>query len=470
MKLSVLVLSCERVRAMQLITKRLYELAPFEVIIMDNSIREVAKESVRVLANKYGFKVIQEEHTPFNLSGMRNLGIEAATGDVLVFLDSDIVPINDDFLEKIEEFHKHNKKLLIHARYKGGKDTARLTYVAEKPTIFDKHRIYSIEKGRPWRASSGGNCSIRKDILGDVRFDTRYTGGWGWEDADFTRQLWDKNIDIVFDPTICAKHIEHPIVKTNAASNYEKFWEKWNPETFTRFQELIVRKNLPSPRPELGRYFKHFEQDFHSEKRVLDIGCGKGLFSHYISSKYGCEVTALDTYAANGNRPEDLDVNEEFKSFTKDGVNIVTGDIREYKNDYPFDVIFARISMHHIIHTTQRLGPEAKCWEDLVAVFTKIYKLLKDKGTFYIIDVLPVPEKNVHYARNMANGVKPGSKHTPQEWMRGLLAAGFENFETRHIWPSKSRYPEQSKAMSIKNRMDKFGYKYIMQVRKGIHV
>lgn len=61
----------------------------FEVVVVVGPTRDDSKEAVRA---RYGERVVLRECPAFNLSVSRNLGIAAAAGDVVAFIDDDAVP------------------------------------------------------------------------------------------------------------------------------------------------------------------------------------------------------------------------------------------------------------------------------------------------------------------------------------------------------------------------------------------
>src|SRR3989338_6990801 len=71
----------------------------YEVIVADAN----SKDRTRAIAKKYGCKIVRSGSLP----GIgRNNGAKAAKGDILVFLDADVL-LDDDFLESaIKEFEK----------------------------------------------------------------------------------------------------------------------------------------------------------------------------------------------------------------------------------------------------------------------------------------------------------------------------------------------------------------------------
>lgn len=67
------------------------------VIVSNNTVSPHAVETLRDLADHPKVKVLTHD-APFNFSRLSNLGAAAASGDFLLFLNDDIVPVSDDWL------------------------------------------------------------------------------------------------------------------------------------------------------------------------------------------------------------------------------------------------------------------------------------------------------------------------------------------------------------------------------------
>jgi len=471
-KLSVIITSCERADAFRKLAERLACEDLHEVIVMDNSKSKEARQAIAGIATAHGFTLEQWAHVPFNMSKLRNFGLDHASGDVVILLDSDIIPLSKDYFGKIRAFHEANRALLIHARYKIY-DSTKMTEDADgEPVIVDKYRQGLLDAGkRPWKASSSGNCSIRRDVLGTIRFDEQFTGGWGWEDADWTRQIWDSGIPIKFDNTICAIHEPHERDQTGRDSNWQKFAGKWRDQLMPRYVAECKRLGLNwrTGESKARRYFA--EEDLyrptHDCLKVLDIGCGKGLLAHYLSCRYGMEVNALDPYDQHGHRTEDESVNHAMRAATRDAVRIEKCRLIDYRAEDRFDYAVADISLHHIAPTGKRFRDGGKEAELIVESLRHVHDSLRDGGKFIAVDVIPIKPSNVWYQKCCVDGnVRPGSKHYAREWIHLLTRVGFENFRVNYFWPPKKDNPKLEYG-SFATRMLKYGYKYRIVAMKG---
>lgn len=72
-------------------------LSPAEIIVVDSS----SEDRTVGIATEMGCKTITIERTAFDHGGTRNLGAKLSTGNVLVFMTQDALPVDDRFLENL---------------------------------------------------------------------------------------------------------------------------------------------------------------------------------------------------------------------------------------------------------------------------------------------------------------------------------------------------------------------------------
>ncbi len=233
MKISVIILCCGKVKFFKDLLGYLKSHSEHlgEVIVCDNS--KDNKIADYCEKEKHSFpvpiRVFREPFKPFQLAKMRNIGIDNAECELLCFFDEDIIPVSDDFFDRMVKRHKSNPNLLlVGTRYKEEDTATILTTKNRKPYIIDNYRAKIKKQGRqPWRLMSGGNSSVRKETIGNTRYDEQYNGCWGYEDADFARQLISKGVEIDYDSWLATKHQRHKRHRIGRDVNEKKYLKKW---------------------------------------------------------------------------------------------------------------------------------------------------------------------------------------------------------------------------------------------------
>jgi glycosyltransferase involved in cell wall biosynthesis len=183
-------------------------LLPDELVIVDSSDTTELKSKLDIPQNKIAFKYI---HAMLSLTQARNVGIRGSTGDIIVFLDDDVILDNDYIKEMMHVFNNDLEK-------KVGGVTGNIINTEIKNHSF-KHLIgsnimhilatifflfkYSDGKFQPsgWptftrsdkitrvECLSGANMAFRKEIFNEFKFDENLRGYSFMEDDDIAYRV-----------------------------------------------------------------------------------------------------------------------------------------------------------------------------------------------------------------------------------------------------------------------------------------
>lgn len=119
-----------------------------------------------------------------NISVGRNLAIENAAADLLMFIDDDECPHIDWIDEMVEQMKTSDSAVVvgpIYAMFPEG-TTAWISQL-------DIHNNNSLQTGQKIRRSATGNCLLNLSEVGDLRFDEAF-GRTGGGDSLFFDELW----------------------------------------------------------------------------------------------------------------------------------------------------------------------------------------------------------------------------------------------------------------------------------------
>jgi GT2 family glycosyltransferase len=213
-------------------------------------------------------------------AGARNCGAHQARGELLVFMDDDIL-IEHDFMSAHLQAQAACSGL-VHGRLReiiglynvadpalGGPGCPPISsdeLVAGRwrpgPIRLVANRLeQAAEHSRavhwPWLASAGANISISRALWQQVGgFDDIYGTRWGMEDIDFAYRLWRAGVPISLAPEACGYHMSHV---------GESRWDEHR-LNLSRFQrmadcpEALALDELLSPTGSLDKYIQRVDQ------------------------------------------------------------------------------------------------------------------------------------------------------------------------------------------------------------------
>ena len=201
----------------------------FELHVIDQS------DEDQVELNRQVFAALDDERIRYcrsltrGVANARNEGLACATGDVIVFLDDDIILLNDDFLRchrdayrdpatggvtgrTVERTNRENARGTANRITSGGRTLINL--LGQTPC-----EIHSLK---------GANMSVRASaIAGLGGFDRNYIGTALLEEADFSERIMKRGWKLRFEPKAELLHLSAPAggvrVPTSDQALYYRF-------------------------------------------------------------------------------------------------------------------------------------------------------------------------------------------------------------------------------------------------------
>jgi glycosyltransferase involved in cell wall biosynthesis len=164
----------------------------FEVIVVDDASTDGLKEMTDDLRTPYRLRYFRmpERSGP---AGARNRGIKEAQGDLIVFIDSDLVPA-PELLEAHLKVHQFQDNVIGHGPVIHTTDLDNPTATPMKLT--DISRAFFAT----------GNVSIRREHLFKAGLFDEEFREYGWEDLELGRRLRRLNLQAVKVPEAKGYH------------------------------------------------------------------------------------------------------------------------------------------------------------------------------------------------------------------------------------------------------------------------
>lgn len=188
----------------------------FEVLVCDDGSSSNMVAVVDEAGQEFGLDVryIWQSHSRPRMSRCRNNGIRSAQGDVLIFLDGDMV-VSPGFVKAHCSYHAgRSPKLACGARRKAVVDRrqsalplASIWSVFERAPASRESQIQRafINSAYPWMAMVSCNFSVPRKP--EITFDENFVG-WGSEDKEIALRLYHRyGYQVVYAAAADAVHI-----------------------------------------------------------------------------------------------------------------------------------------------------------------------------------------------------------------------------------------------------------------------
>lgn len=207
----------------------------FETILVDDR----SKDDTLDIAAKYGCRIVTVPDGKFSHPYSCNLGAESARGTFLIYTNGHSIPASDTFIEDgLENFQDPSVAgvFALPVAHEDGTIADRIIYDIAAYTV----GAVRYRAGDLWYAIIGTrsgllgttNAMIRKDLWNEYRFDEKFNGGWGGEDADWAWHFVKKGYKIIHDPRFRVQHSHHLRLR-------DTFWQ------FRNWHRMITAEETP---------------------------------------------------------------------------------------------------------------------------------------------------------------------------------------------------------------------------------
>jgi glycosyltransferase involved in cell wall biosynthesis len=184
---------------------------PCEVIVVD----DCSKVEVSSIVEPFGFRTIRLDE-PREAEYARNTGAEAATGDILVFTDSDML-LQPDVLKRIHDHLSENRYAAVSGVCTPETDDKRLA--ARYKNLWLYYSYVNSPHDFEWFILSIG--AVRREVFFELEgFRTDYLTVSGGGDLEFGRRLKEAGKKIRLDTDIQGKHLKRYTMRSLLRNDY----------------------------------------------------------------------------------------------------------------------------------------------------------------------------------------------------------------------------------------------------------
>lgn len=185
----------------------------FEIIVVNDGSTDNTEAELKKLNYKNLSFFTQKNSGQGNA---RNLGIEKAKGEIVIFIGDDIFPTKN-FLKTHYEFHKENPEnfaaLGLTEWYPKLKVTPFMDWLTNGGPQFAYHKLKDKHEASYWFFYTS-NISLKKSLADKYKFDPDFKS-YGWEDIELAYRLVKKeNLKIIYLKDALAYH-DHEISESS---------------------------------------------------------------------------------------------------------------------------------------------------------------------------------------------------------------------------------------------------------------
>lgn len=237
-----------------------------ELIIAEDGADGEARTLFLKIGNKFPTKLVQHPRNGYSLCTTRNLGIQAAQGEIIVLLDFDMLPLPRLIENHLRWFHVAGDVATIGPRKfidatvlpKSivSSNVCSLRELPDIPSASNRFEKYDNRLGQfsnfkshpfPYNCFHGCNVAFRRDHAIDIGlFDEAFNGYCGYDDLEFGMRLWDRGNYLVYEPKALGLHQENQVVtfeqrESSRKRNLDVLYGK-APPAYRIFRETIGKQ------------------------------------------------------------------------------------------------------------------------------------------------------------------------------------------------------------------------------------
>ncbi len=189
----------------------------YEVILVDDGSTDGTKEYIQGVNKNYDLKYLYLERSSDSCSGRaRNKGWQEATGEIIIFIDGDIL-VKEDYLQEIDRCMSMTENTLVIGtvimlledtpyemicdrdafREKICHVTKFVQLLDPRYFLYYKFSYNEANQFYPWLQVYGANLAVKKKWLYETGGFDENLKKWGHEDIELGYRMYEKGVKIV---------------------------------------------------------------------------------------------------------------------------------------------------------------------------------------------------------------------------------------------------------------------------------
>lgn len=179
----------------------------FEVIVVDDGSDESYRREIRSLRDSFEFDLIEKEQG--GLASARNRGADQAKGDILHFLDDDVIPAADSLEQHLATHAARTEPVAVVGAlpFPPHVEMNAFLWYIERSGHYDLYKHpRKYPGGKPPMPPMNGNSSISRELFIRIgRYDESFRQ-YGSEDLELGYRLARSGVSFVYNPRAVGYH------------------------------------------------------------------------------------------------------------------------------------------------------------------------------------------------------------------------------------------------------------------------
>lgn len=211
------------------LTAQTYSREHYEIIVVDDG----STDGTGQIARRAGVGCLHQQNQ--GPATARNIGAAAATGDIILFTDSDCIPTPHWIEEMVSSFEDSEI-----AAVKGAYRTNQKEIVARFAQIEFEERFAILEKAGYTDMVDTYSAGYRRAIFEKLGgFDTRFPKADN-EDTELSYRMAERNLKMIFNPRAIVYHLGHPSsLQRYARLKFSRGY--WRMVVYKKFPDKMIK-------------------------------------------------------------------------------------------------------------------------------------------------------------------------------------------------------------------------------------